>query len=315
MYKELDVLCVGGMCADLMMRPVGKFIFDQDKSDLDTLDTNLGGDAANESIIFGRYGMRVGLAGEMGDDGTGRELMKYMEDNNVDTSNIAVRGRTRTSVVMIQENGDRNFLSFGRNSCKFGWDDLDLEMLKHTRMVSIGSIHIIPALDACLADYFKAAKEAGCITAADLMMKTNSKQPVDMKAIFANTDYLLPSYIEALELTGEETPEKQAEKLLSYGIKNVVIKLGEEGCLVKNAEQEFRVPIYKTTVVDTTGAGDNFVASFLTGVLKGWSLRKCAEFASAAGSIAVQGVGATACVKSMDQVIERMKEQGRYIED
>ncbi|WP_343209732.1 sugar kinase [Anaerolentibacter hominis] len=315
MYKDLDVLCIGGMCADLMIRPVGKFIFDADKSDIDTLDTKLGGDAANESIIFGRYGMKVGLAGELGEDATGKELLDYMHESNVDTSNIILHGRTRTSVVMIQPNGDRSFLSYGREQCRFGRDDLDLEMLKHTRMVAIGSIHILPTLDEALADYFKAAKEAGVITAADLMMNTNTKKKVDLMPVFANTDYLLPSFIEAQELTGEDTPEKQAERLLSYGIKNVVIKLGEEGCLVKNAEEEFRVPIFPAKVVDTTGAGDNFVASFLTGVLKGWSLKKCATFASAAGSIAVQGVGATTCVKSMEQVFDVMKAAGRYIED
>ena len=108
-------------------------------------------------------------------------------------------------------------------------------------------------------------------------------------------------------------PEEQADVFLSWGAKNVVIKLGEDGCLVRNANESFRTPIYKTRcVVDTTGAGDNFVASFLTGVLKGWDLKKCSEFAAAAGSICVEKVGATAAIESLEQVENRMKEQGRY---
>ena len=188
--------------------------------------------------------------------------------------------------------------------------DLDLLQLAHTKLLSVGSIHILPTLDADLAEIFKAAKHAGCMTSAD-MMQANPDQQVDMDAIFRNTDYLLPSFIEAQELTGEDIPEKQAAQLLQRGVKNVVIKLGEEGSLFMNAEESFRTPIIPAEVVDTTGAGDNFVASFLTGVIKGWPYHRCMQFATAAGSIAVRGIGATSCVKSLDQVEELAKSAGR----
>ena len=311
--KDLDVLCVGGMVCDLLLSPVGKFIFDEDKSELELLEQKLGGDAANEAIIFGRYGMKVGLAGEMGDDMTGNGLIEYMHQSGVDTSNICRRGKTRTSVVMIQANGDRNFLTYGRNTQTFCLKDLSMEQLAHTRMVSIGSIHILPTLDPDLPEYLRRAQEAGVLTAADMMKRDPRVPEVDMQGIVAHCDYFLPSYIEALELTGKEVPEEQADVFLSWGAKNVVIKLGEDGCLVRNANESFRTPIYKTRcVVDTTGAGDNFVASFLTGVLKGWDLKKCSEFAAAAGSICVEKVGATAAIESLEQVENRMKEQGRY---
>ncbi|MBR1758174.1 MAG: carbohydrate kinase family protein [Lachnospiraceae bacterium] len=311
--KDLDVLCVGGIVCDLLLSPVGKFIFDQDKTELELLEQKLGGDAANEAIIFGRYGMKVGLAGEMGDDMTGRGLMNYMHESGVDTSNIILRGKTRTSVVMIHENGDRNFLTYGRNTQLINIHDMSMEQLKHTRMVSIGSVHILPTLDPDLPEYLEKAQAAGCITAADMMKRDPRVPEVDIPAIVAHCDYFLPSYIEAKELTGKDIPEEQADEFLAWGAKNVVIKLGEEGCLVRNAQESFRTPIYKTNaVVDTTGAGDNFVASFLTGVLKGWSHKRCAEFASAAGSICVEKVGATAAIESLAQVEARMKEQGRF---
>ena len=311
--KDLDVLCVGGIVCDLLLSPVGKFIFDEDKTELELLEQKLGGDAANESIIFGRYGMKVGLAGELGDDMTGKGLIEYMHTSGVDTSNICLRGKTRTSVVMIQENGDRNFLTYGRNTQTFSLKDLSKEQLAHTRMVSIGSIHILPTLDPELPEYLKMAQEAGVLTACDMMKRDPRRPEVDMPGIVAHCDYFLPSYIEALELTGKEVPEEQADVFLGWGAKNVVIKLGEDGCLVRNAKESFRTPIYRTNgVVDTTGAGDNFVASFLTGVLKGWDLKKCSEFACAAGSICVEKVGATAAIESMEQVENRMKEQGRW---
>ena len=311
--KDLDVLCVGGMVCDLLLSPVGRFIFDQDKSELEVLEQKLGGDAANEAIIFSRYGMKTGLAGEMGDDLTGKGLMEYISACGVDTSNICVRGKTRTSVVMIQENGDRNFLTFGRNTQTFSLKDLSMEQLKHTKLVSIGSIHILPTLDPDLPEYLKRAQEAGCLTSVDMMKRDPRRPEADLPGIAAHCDFFMPSYIEAVEITGNEVPEEQADIFLGWGAKNVVIKLGEDGCLVKNADECFRTPIFQTRgVVDTTGAGDNFVASFLTGVLQGWSLKKCSEFACAAGSICVEKVGANTAIESMEQVIGRMKEQGRW---
>jgi sugar/nucleoside kinase (ribokinase family) len=59
--------------------------------------------------------------------------------------------------------------------------------------------------------------------------------------------------------------------------------------------------------VDTTGAGDNFVAGFLTGLTNGWELEKCAEFANAVAGFSVQHLGATTREMSMDHIWEFIK--------
>jgi sugar/nucleoside kinase (ribokinase family) len=74
----------------------------------------------------------------------------------------------------------------------------------------------------------------------------------------------------------------------------VVIKLGEEGvyCLTGTGE-ELCVPAYRVQVVDATGAGDAWVAGFLTGLLEGWPLGEALLFGNAVGAQAVQTVGCT----------------------
>ena len=98
-----------------------------------------------------------------------------------------------------------------------------------------------------------------------------------------------------------------ADVFLSYGVRNVVIKLGDRGCFVKNHSECGLIDAFPSEAVDTTGAGDNFAAGFIKGILQGWDIRECARFANAAGALAVRGIGATSGVRSMEQVLEYMK--------
>ena len=190
-------------------------------------------------------------------------------------------------------------------------DTLDLGQLDHTRMVSIGSIFSYATLDAYLPEYLAEARKRGVITAADTMSNMNHVPLSDLAGVLAELDYFTPSYVEAQDLTKKDDPDEQADVFLSMGVKNVVIKLGMDGCLIRSAKERHHIPIIPAKCVDSTGAGDNFVAGFLTGVLKGWDLKKCGNFATAVGSIAIREVGANSSLKDYNQVIDLLRESGR----
>lgn len=313
MYQDLDVLCVGVITSDVMIKPVDPSIFDVDKTFLNNLTYSVGGDAANQSVIFAKLGNKTGIATAPGEDDTGVNVRKYLENFGVNTDNCAIipGTRTKTSFVLIHSDGERNLLAYQENMGELSMETLDLGQLDHTRMVSIGSIFAYPKLDACLPEYLAEARKRGVITSADTMSNMNKVPLEDLKDILAQLDYFLPSYVEAKELTKKEDPDEMADVFLSYGVKNVIIKLGMDGCLIKNAAERYHLPIIPTECIDSTGAGDNFVAGFLTGVLKGWNLKKCGDFATAVGSIAIRGVGANASLKDINQVYEVLKEAGR----
>jgi sugar/nucleoside kinase (ribokinase family) len=96
--------------------------------------------------------------------------------------------------------------------------------------------------------------------------------------------------------------------LRDRGVANVVIKLGERGCFVLPAGgQGFVVDAFPTRVVDTTGAGDSFVAGFLTGLLRGWEPRRCARLACAVAALNIRQVGATAGVPTFEEANDFMQ--------
>ena len=97
------------------------------------------------------------------------------------------------------------------------------------------------------------------------------------------------------ELTGETgSPEKMAQALHKMGAADGI---------------EAHIPSFPCRCVDTTGAGDTFVGSFLYAKSQGWDTLASAKFACAAGSVAVEHVGANTAIRSKDQVLARMNGQ------
>jgi sugar/nucleoside kinase (ribokinase family) len=309
MARDYDVLCVGLIILDLLFSPVDKSVFDKDISLVNEVNAIPGGDATNEAIILSRLGNKVGLVGKIGADNFGKIVLQMLQADQVDVQNVKVDDNDKTSVclVLINQNGDRNFASFRGANSRFSIDDIDLSILKRTKIVNIGSMFALKMLDgAGVETIFKEARANHVITTADMKYDSYQLGFDGIKNVLKHTDFFLPSYDEAAYLTKQTNPEKMADILLATGVKTVVIKLGGEGCLIKSRQESYRIEPYKTAAVDTTGAGDNFVAGFLTGLLKNWDLRKCGMFANAVGSLSVQKVGATTSVTSMEQVMDYM---------
>ena len=120
----------------------------------------------------------------------------------------------------------------------------------------------------------------------------------------------MPSLKEAERITGTGDPGGIAACLHARGVRTVVVKLGDKGCFVQSAGRPgFLVDAFPTDVVDTTGAGDSFVAGFLTGVLRKWDLKECATFACAVAALNIRRVGATAGIPTYDEARRFMQQR------
>ena len=86
-------------------------------------------------------------------------------------------------------------------------------------------------------------------------------------------------------------------------MKNVVVKLGSRGCLLKNRETVLRLPPEEIEAVDATGAGDNFAAGLVSEILRGAAPEEALRFANACGAICTTAVGAGTALKNREQVL------------
>ena len=143
----------------------------------------------------------------------------------------------------------------------------------------------------------RAAHESGAIVCADTKIPTfRSMSLRDLEPVLPMIDYFFPNDTEAAFLTGiDGNYEEMAGALIDKGICHVVIKAGEQGIFAADAESGecFMLPALKVPVVDTTGAGDNLVAGFMDGLLRGADFRGCCEAGLEAAALSIQHLGAT----------------------
>ena len=117
-----------------------------------------------------------------------------------------------------------------------------------------------------------------------------------------------PEKVQIKFTRGNETdPEKMADVFLNSGVKHVIIKLGRDGCLLKNEKESIRLPGYTIDAVDATGAGDNFLAGLISEILQGRTQAEALRFANACGAICTTAVGAGSALRNREQVLHWIK--------
>lgn len=310
--KVYDVICIGQVVQDILVTNVSERPFDGETDTVmaDSLTLASGGDAANEAVILARLGNRSALLSRVDMRNVGNMIFDDMEREGVDTSLLArvEDCETFTSMVFIHPSGDHDFIVGPGKNYTPERKDIDFEVFKKTRAVSAASLFALGELDTDgIEEIFRVAQEAGALTIADMNYDLRGIGPHAVEKVYPYTDYLMPSFSEAVFVTGKKDPDEIADYFLARGVKNVVLKMGGDGCFFKNSSERFYVDPFDVTPVDTTGCGDNFVASFIHALLKGMPNRECAEFASAGGALNSLGIGAHMYIKNEQQVLDYMK--------
>ena len=154
------------------------------------------------------------------------------------------------------------------------------------------------------ARLIKRAKGLGVITVIDTAYNKN----VDARKLIAPSlglvDIFLPSVEEAQLISGKQDNEDILNYFDKYNISIFGIKLGSQGCIIKHNGQIYKLPCFKVNVVDTSGAGDSFMAGFIYGYLNGWDVRKSANFANAVAAHCVQAIGCSTGIPKAEQVLK-----------
>lgn len=310
-----EIVLIGGGVVDIPLRPVDKCVFDAGSYPLDSIRMRVGGDAVNESIIASRLGRRVMLVSKVGRDGAGRFICDTLEESGVNTDFVVREEHLDTgiNIVLIREDGERSFITNRNGSLrKLALSDvmpaLQDPRFARAKIACLASIFVSPALSAQdTAALFAQIKAKGLILCADTTRPKNGEHTDDIAELLSHLDYFFPNYEEAERISGKHDLDEIADDFLRCGLKNIVIKIGSRGVFLKNDRFRAIVPAYpETRCVDTTGAGDNFAAGFLTALLDGRDFVECARYANAVASVCVESVGATV------GVTDRKKVDARY---
>ena len=302
------VYCVGLLVCDIPLRPVSPEIFTMDRCDIEMPVWNVGGDAANVAVALSKLGVDTVFSGLKGKDMYGEFLAKRLTEAGVDTRGLKEHPVLGTGVthILIEPGGERHFMP-----CKekindaLDYSHLSEDLIAESDIVFLGSCMSLKAMDnGGTAELFRKAKSLGKVTITDFGANIVMRGDYWLKQydpVLRNCDILMPSLGEARALTGKQELSEIRETLSVYGIKTLIVKMGEQGCYLTDFKDECIIPTFREfKAVDTTGAGDSFVAGFIRGIMEGWTNEAAAVFASCVASHNITKVGATAGVPDFD---------------
>ena len=292
--RDFDVLAVGDLNADLVLRGDVEPAFGQKERLLDDAELTLGGSAGIFAAACARLGMRIVMAGATGDDLLGGFVRRSLADRGVETGSIAVDDRLKSGLGVILSRGvDRAILTYSGSIGATRLEHIDLALLPRVRHVHLASYFLLDSLSPMVPELFDRAHHAGATTSLDTNDDPKEQWRGGLDDVLARTDVFLPNEAEALAITGAGTPG-EALRALAERVPTVAIKTGENGALACQDGHSTTAGPVQVDVVDTTGAGDTFDAGFLYGWLRAWPLDRTLRFACACGALSTRAGGGTA---------------------
>lgn len=307
-YMRYDVICAGVALVDSIIRgfdpaPVSASGYVAESGTL-----NAGGEAVNEAAAAAKLGMRTAIFCALGQDPAGEIVLNELKQNGVDTKLVIRSEATPVTTMFVREDGTRRSVTNRAHRFNFH-PEKDPALFTDARAVILGSLFRAPFDDpGIIRTVVSSAKAAGQLVVADTKLPNFRFLTLeDIRDTLPQIDYITPNEDEARHFTGKENPEAMADVFLGFGVKNVIIKLGSKGCLLKSREAKFRLPALPVRAVDATGAGDNLVAGLVSELLRGASQEEALRFGNACGALCTTAVGAGTALKSREQVLQLMR--------
>ena len=262
---------------------------------VDTIEAHPGGNGANTSLALAKIGAPVRLIATIGDDEPGRYVLDALRRASVDTTcvTIAPHSSTACTVVLVNHAGDRKFFHrMGVSATAFAQPiDFTIGLTAGMVRYHLASLFILPRFRSHAPQTLARARAAGLATSLDTNWDPQGRWLQDVRPCLPHLDLIFLNEDEALISTGAPTPKAAARCLLDGGVRMVVVKLGPRGCAIYTGDREILSPAFEVPTKDTTGAGDCFVAAFLSALTQGATLGEAARRANAVGAISVQHTG------------------------
>lgn len=306
MGTPAQIICVGQAVVDCITENIDKSSDKKNVYRAHSISLNVGGDAFNESVILSRLGHSVQILCGMGNDLAGDLILSRLTCTSVDTSLITRSDSLSTPVANIILTSGRDRQSVSSEAARLEGYSPPTDGISGCRILSLASLFRAP-LDRPeqILSLVKAARDGGAVICADTKLPTFRLLDLeDLRDVLPYIDYIFPNEAEASYYSGRSDYSAMADAFLNRGVGHVIIKTGAKGCFAKSSSECFSVPSFPVNAVDSTGAGDNFAAGFISALLHGEGFHDCCLFATAAAACSVTCIGTTSGVQSRRQVEE-----------
>jgi fructoselysine 6-kinase len=237
-----------------------------------------GGNPVNVAVYLKGLGADSAYIGGVGPDQYGDLMKEKIQEKGVNITHLSKK-EGKTAVTHVELNGN--------DRCFGDYDEGVMASFFLTReeVDFVGTHQLVHAGIWGHADEkYPLFKEMGLLTSFDF---SNQLDHDLVKSLSPFVNYSFFSYTK-----DDDYICQFLKRVKNQGSKIAIATLGENGALAYDGERFYKSEIVETEVVDTMGAGDSFIAGFLCGILKGFSINECMELGSITAAKTIRYFGA-----------------------
>lgn len=257
---------------------------------------HFGGKGANQAVMAARCGVPVVMISGIGNDSFGTSMVENLRENGIETGSIfEFQGTSGLANIWVENSGENRITIIPGANYRLVVDDV---LNEFNKLDSIG--YVIAQCEVPLeivSAVFSTAKKRGILT----IFNPAPFLPIPDE-LLANTDWLIVNETEFSQLHHESKLPTSDEIIKSLKFEGrMLVTLGSDGAVLVD-DVIVRVPAPKKNPVDTTGAGDCLIGSFVAGLALGFAPEKALRFGITIASESVTRAGAQTSFPTKQEV-------------
>lgn len=261
---------------------------------------SFGGKGANQAVAAQRLGGDVCFITKLGTDPNGKLMLENFVKEGLSADTVIQDPQVQSGMawICVGDDGDNSIIVMpGANGA------MTVSDLKPFEKEIASADYLLMQLEIPM-EVVSYAADLAYANGVKVILNPAPACPV-ADELLSKLYALTPNEKECKMICGEGASDDvraNAAALLSKGVKNVIVTLGEKGSLMMNSDEEVTVEAKKVVAVDTVAAGDTYNGALCVALSQGKGFKEAMEFATAASAIAVTRVGAQASIPFADEL-------------
>jgi ribokinase len=268
------------------------------------LDFQTGGGGTNTAVALRKLGLKVGYIGKLGRDDGGKKILALLKKDKIDFLGTSAEGMTGYSIILDSIEQDRTILAYKGIIDTLTLKDIRLSKLKTRWLYFSALVDNSYKVLEYLADYAKRNNIMLAFNPSSYLAEKGSRY---LSKALRNTNLLILNKEEAEFIAGKGSIKDLLCTLATFGPKIIVITNGKEGAYSYDGKTTLFIKAHKVKVIETTGAGDAFAASFLCGLIKKNDIRFALQLGIANSEAVISGRGAKVNLLNYPKILEMIK--------
>ena len=261
-----------------------------------------GGKGANQAVQLSKLGGKAFMAGCVGNDKFGEELLSNLQKHNVNTDNVKLSEKNNTGMGIVNVFDDGKLIATITRGANYDITNSDIDKIKN-EIISAQIIILQMEIPIEVIEYV-----INLASKHDVYIILNAAPACEIKEeVLSKVNCLVVNETEASfylnkEINDIKSSMDNCEELYRKIKDLLIITLGENGSLLYDGKEKLHIKARKAEVIETTGAGDSFIGAFAYKLLNDSSYKEAAEFASLVSSITVTKIGAQDSMPTYEEV-------------